>query len=172
MLFGLPYIGQIRKTDLSYQLDCPGDQQTQRRVSNSGIKFEENFQTSFIRIDFSVKNNIVSKITQIYNSKYIYICSTWGVFYTYVSKSGYIMFHIHVHWLNIFILTNVFRQDFSFQPIYNNLDDVIELASYDYIVYNMYMYVYILQVQHVDWISERVLGLGSHYQISRSSTFI
>lgn len=56
------------------------------------------------------------------------------------------MFHIHVHWLNIFILTNVFRQDFSFQPIYNNLDDVIELASYDYIVYNMYMYVYILQV--------------------------
>lgn len=76
----------------------------------------------------------------------IYICSTWGVFYTYVSKYGYIMFHIHVHWLNIFILTNVFRQDFSFQPIYNNLDDVIELASYDYIVYNMYMYVYILQV--------------------------
>lgn len=55
------------------------------------------------------------------------MCSTWGVFYTYVSKSGYIMFHIHVHWLNIFILTNVFRQDFSFQPIYNSLDDVIEL---------------------------------------------
>lgn len=45
------------------------------------------------------------------------------------------MFHIHVHWLNIFILTNVFRQDFSFQPIYNNLDVVIERAMITLCIY-------------------------------------
>lgn len=55
------------------------------------------------------------------------------------------MFHIHVHWLNIFILTNVFRQDFSFQPIYNNLDVVIERAMIIHCVY-IHVCVYITGV--------------------------